>query len=164
MAYPEGFEPPTSWSVARHSIQLSYGRKQTAMKFARGTLQNHNANTPADHSFSRGEFCVGVGGQGDPTEAYIRTPRGGIDRSPDAALRKIRPRKVPTTGLEPVRRFRHWSLKPACLPIPARGHQLDQPANLERSSGCSRRDSNPHGVNPHRVLNPARLPIPPPER
>jgi hypothetical protein len=23
---PEGFEPPTSWSVARHSIQLSYGR------------------------------------------------------------------------------------------------------------------------------------------
>jgi hypothetical protein len=29
---------------------------------------------------------------------------------------------------------------------------------------CSRRDSNPHGVNPHRVLNPARLPIPPPER
>ena len=118
---PEGFEPPTSWSVARHSIQLSYGRKQTAMKFARGTLQNHNANTPADHSFSRGEFCVGVGGQGDPTEAYIRTPRGGIDRSPDAALRKIRPRKVPTTGLEPVRRFRHWSLKPACLPIPARG-------------------------------------------
>jgi hypothetical protein len=29
---------------------------------------------------------------------------------------------------------------------------------------CSGRDSNPHGVNPHRVLNPARLPIPPPER
>ena len=25
MAYPEGLEPPTSWSVARHSIQLSYG-------------------------------------------------------------------------------------------------------------------------------------------
>ena len=23
---PEGFEPPTSWSVARHSIELSYGR------------------------------------------------------------------------------------------------------------------------------------------
>ena len=28
---------------------------------------------------------------------------------------------------------------------------------------CSGRDSNPHGVNPHRILNPARLPIPPPE-
>jgi hypothetical protein len=28
---------------------------------------------------------------------------------------------MPTTGLEPVRRFRHRSLKPACLPIPARG-------------------------------------------
>lgn len=25
MAYPEGLEPPTSWSVAKHSIQLSYG-------------------------------------------------------------------------------------------------------------------------------------------
>ena len=25
MAYPEGLEPPTSWSVARHSIQLSHG-------------------------------------------------------------------------------------------------------------------------------------------
>ena len=23
---PGGFEPPTFWSVARHSIQLSYGR------------------------------------------------------------------------------------------------------------------------------------------
>ena len=27
MAHPEGVEPPTSWSVARHSIQLSYGCK-----------------------------------------------------------------------------------------------------------------------------------------
>lgn len=31
------------------------------------------------------------------------------------------PNKMPTTGLEPVRRLRHWSLKPACLPISARG-------------------------------------------
>ena len=25
MAYPEGLEPPTPWSVAKYSIQLSYG-------------------------------------------------------------------------------------------------------------------------------------------
>ena len=25
MAYPEGLEPPTSWSVAKCSIQLNYG-------------------------------------------------------------------------------------------------------------------------------------------
>ncbi len=63
---------------------------------------------------------------------------------------------MPTTGLEPVRPFEHWSLKPACLPIPARGRSR---FHFE----CSGRDSNPHGVNPHRILNPARLPIPPPE-
>lgn len=32
---------------------------------------------------------------------------------------------MPTTGLEPVRPFEHWSLKPACLPIPARGRRSD---------------------------------------
>ena len=84
------------------------------------------------------------------------TPQASRDRSPTPACAKSRMRKVPTTGLEPVRRFRHWSLKPACLPIPARG--LTKPP-----CECSGRDSNPHGVNPHRILNPARLPIPPPE-
>ena len=37
-------------------------------------------------------------------------------------------------------------------------------ANRYHVHQCSGRDSNPHGVNPHRILNPARLPIPPPER
>ena len=38
---------------------------------------------------------------------------------------------MPTTGLEPVRRFRHWSLKPACLPIPARGRHRDRPDHAD---------------------------------
>ena len=47
--------------------------------------------------------------------------------------------------------------------------RLRMPGNLRhgeptRNRQCSGRDSNPHGVNPHRILNPARLPIPPPER
>jgi hypothetical protein len=64
---------------------------------------------------------------------------------------------MPTTGLEPVRPFGHWSLKPACLPIPARGQRHRNTTamlgeGLEPSQGY-----------PHRILNPARLPIPPPE-
>ena len=39
-----------------------------------------------------------------------------------------------------------------------------RPIMHPHTNRCSGRDSNPHEVNPHRVLNPARLPIPPPER
>ncbi len=111
-------------------------------------------------TFSRGDFGVGVGGQGDPTEAYTCTTTEGRPQSRHPPYAKSARKKVPTTGLEPVRRFRHQSLKLACLPIPARGPNGSATACTQK---CSRRDSNPHGVNPHRVLNPARLPIPPPE-
>jgi hypothetical protein len=82
---------------------------------------------------------------------------------------------MPTTGLEPVRRFRHWSLKPACLPIPARGHTALMRPSLIRYV-CSKRKEllgngptmlgegfEPSQGFPHRILNPARLPVPPPE-
>ncbi len=70
---------------------------------------------------------------------------------PNAELGQISKRKVPTRGLEPLRPFGHRSLKPACLPIPARGQKM-LGEGFEPSQGC-----------PHRILNPARLPVPPPE-
>ena len=103
---PEGLEPPAFWSVARRSIQLSYGR-----------IFHHN--------------------------------------------------KVPTTGLEPARRHRHWSLKPACLPISARGRSTVPnevtTVRCAEQSGMLEEGLEPSRGHPHRVLNPARLPIPPPE-
>ncbi len=38
MARPERFELPTTWFVARYSIQLSYGRKETCL--GRHYIQN----------------------------------------------------------------------------------------------------------------------------
>src|SRR5688500_16088633 len=62
---------------------------------------------------------------------------------------------MPTTGLEPVRHFWHWSLKPACLPISARGRN---------ENGMLGEGFEPSQAYTHRILNPARLPIPPSER
>jgi hypothetical protein len=64
-------------------------------------------------------------------------------RSPTQSTRQKPPKKVPTTGLEPVRRFRHWSLKPACLPISARGRAqervlLDRPTAGRSARGGTR--------------------------
>ncbi len=48
MARPERFELPTFWFVARHSIQLSYGRADTKTGGERGirTLEGLLALTP----------------------------------------------------------------------------------------------------------------------
>ena len=145
---PGGLEPPTSWSVARRSIQLSYGRLNTA----RSTRSESRSAYPPKSPWE-GDLSANRGGQGGATETYCTVRRKERRPQPNEELCQRSFPRMPTTGLEPVRRFRHWSLKPACLPIPARG----------QGATCSRRDSNPHGVNPHRVLNPARLPIPPPE-
>ena len=53
---------------------------------------------------------------------------------------------------------------PSNQPVYQFQHVGDPDVSPRKATKCSRRDSNPHGVNPHRVLNPARLPIPPPER
>jgi hypothetical protein len=77
---------------------------------------------------------------------------------------------MPTTGLEPVRPFGHWSLKPACLPIPARGHchsitcaAPGHPASGPTGIAMLGEGLEPSQGYPYRILNPARLPIPPPE-
>ena len=118
---PEGFEPPTSWSVARHSIQLSYGRTKLATNSLKALLHTTVKTIPThppssaleDHRFSRGDFGVGVGGQGDPIEAYTRTPIEGRPQSrhrptPKAPAKSAHdrtrtctpfPTPVPQTGL-----------------------------------------------------------------
>ncbi len=91
------------------------------------------------------------------SEAYRDTPQ----RAESAAQRRNAP--------EAPRKNAHDRTR-TCTPFPALVPQTSLSTNsstwatsrLEQQ--CSRRDSNPHGVNPHRVLNPARLPIPPPER
>ena len=127
---------------------------------------NQNAKCLSDHRFSRSDFGVGVGGQGDPTEAYTRTPQGGESAVPTPPYAKSAHEKCPRqdsnlyavsdTGPsnQPVYQFQHVGPNPLVTSThPTPTHQ-----------SCSGRDSNPHEVNPHRVLNPARLPIPPPER
>ena len=95
---------------------------------------------------------------------------GSADRSPTTACAKYRLEKCPRqdsnlyavsgTGPsnQPVYQFQHVG---HCPSEPDRAPLTAMAPCGDRT--CSGRDSNPHGVNPHRVLNPARLPIPPPE-
>ena len=50
MARPERFELPTFWFVARHSIQLSYGRAEGRELYhsrSRGAFRTVNAMSPS---------------------------------------------------------------------------------------------------------------------
>src|SRR5688572_25076786 len=57
---------------------------------------------------------------------------------------------MPTTGLEPVRHFWHWSLKPACLPVSARGRVA--PGRAQKNQGTFRhpraKAQRPEAVRP----------------
>ncbi len=101
---PEGLEPPAFWSVARRSIQLSYGRISL--------LNAHD----------RTRTCT-----------------------PSPAL-------VPQTSLST--NFSTWA--------EYRANEVTTVRCAERS-GMLEEGLEPSRGHPHRVLNPARLPIPPPE-
>ncbi len=134
------------------------------MLLARG---DHAKSAPkqalARSLFSRGDFGAGVGGQGGPIEAYTRTP---IEDRPQS--RNPPAPKAPAKSAHDRTR--------TCTPFPTLVPQTSLSTNsstwatrpivscIRHTNLCSGRDSNPHEVNPHRVLNPARLPIPPPER
>jgi hypothetical protein len=98
-------------------------------------------------SYGRGDHRARSRG---PHEPGLGLSPPGITLAQTATVRRM-----PTTGLEPVRHFWHWSLKPACLPISARGHTRTKVLGegFEPSQDYS-----------HRILNPARLPVPPSER
>ncbi len=129
--------------------------------FSRGDFALKNAL--ARSLFSRSDFGVGVGGQGGPIEAYTRTPIEDRPQprhppAPKAPAKSAHdrtrtctpfPTLVPQTSLST--NSSTWAIRPIV-------------SQIRHTNRCSGRDSNPHEVNPHRVLNPARLPIPPPER
>ena len=105
---PEGLEPPAFWSVARRSIQLSYGRRHQHEK----------------HAHDRTRTCT-----------------------PSPAL-------VPQTSLST--NFSTWARAPG---RPCRAWPIHRPSSRLMLEGGL---EPPRGF-PHRILNPARLPIPPPE-
>ena len=70
MARPERFELPTTWFVARYSIQLSYGRVRR-----RDYSPNHFGQKDADPGTSARCLCVlPVGGQ---PQSSISSARSG---------------------------------------------------------------------------------------
>ena len=112
-----------------------------------------------------------------------RDAPGGI-RTPDLLVRSqaLYPAELRALTATPTCILRPGAAKSAhdrtrtCTPFPTLVPQTSLSTNsstwattfhvpsIPHTKSCSGRDSNPHEVNPHRVLNPARLPIPPPER
>jgi hypothetical protein len=68
MVRPEGFEPPTFWSVARHSIQLSYGRTVMQRLQSRPPREPSERGTGAPCDLLKPPVLVA------PKEAYLPPP------------------------------------------------------------------------------------------
>ena len=95
---PEGLEPPTSWSVAKRSIQLSYGRLFECSSVPRRRAEPSQLVRPSafpNRVFRGGDLSAWLGGQGRARRRTVSYAARSAVRSPTTPGAEDPPRKCP---------------------------------------------------------------------